>query len=337
MTLRPYALLDGIAAAARSIRSSSAGGHRASPGALICEEGSGRFARGRSQMCGNEANRLGGRYPSVRRWLGVTRRRRGVWALSEPSTVLLWQCGMAWSSVAAVVDASTGRRMVLSGLVLLGPACVFFTGRWLRTAVAGGWATCLVAILGVSDGIWGSRLEALLITAAVLVAALGTLALVITVRACLSLTVTASLAAACGNPAAPTARRPAASAVRPVSCRQQYQDWTHGPGFGQYSRLRADVSAVRAAAKSGNPAALRSAMSKLVPAVLAHGNPDPVPRCADPAGRYVDYLTMIYTAGDNARAAKGLSGLLAAAASLNHLRPIEAQLAAEANRALASS
>jgi hypothetical protein len=258
-----------------------------------------------------------------------------MWALSEPSAVLLWQCGMAWSSLAAVVDASTGRRMVLSGLVLLGPVCVFFTGRWLRTAVAGGWTACLVAILGVSDGIWGSRLEALLITSAVLVAALGTLALVITVRACLSLTVTASLAAACGNPATPTARRPAASAVRPVSCRQQYQDWRHGPGFAQYSRLRADVSAVRAAENSRNPVALRSAMSKLVPAVLASGNPDPVPRCADPAGRYVDYLTMIYTAGGNARAAKGLSGLLNAAASLNHLKHIEAQLAAEANRALA--
>ena len=76
-------------------------------------------------------------------------------------------------------------------------------------------------------------------------------------------------------------------------------------------------------------------MSKLVPAVLAGGNPDPVPRCADPAGRYIDYLTRIYTAGDNARAAQGLSGLLNAAAPLNHLEHIEAQLAAEANQALA--
>jgi hypothetical protein len=169
----------------------------------------------------------------------------------------------------------------------------------------------------------------------VLVAALGTLALVITVRACLSVTVTASLAAACGNTSTPGARRPAVPAARPASCRQQSRDWQHGPGFAQYTRLRADVNAVRVAEKSRNPVALRSAMSKLMPAVLANGNPDPVPRCADPAGRYVDYLTVIYTAGDNARAAKGLSGLLNAAAPLNHLEQIESRLAAEVNRALA--
>src|SRR5271155_5078453 len=51
-------------------------------------------------------------------------RRRGTWALSEPSAVLLWQAGLAWSSVAALVDASTGRRIVLSGFVLAGPVCV---------------------------------------------------------------------------------------------------------------------------------------------------------------------------------------------------------------------
>lgn len=212
--------------------------------------------------------------------------------------------------------------------------CVF-TGRWLRTALAGAWATCLVMILGVPDGIWGSRLETFLITSAVFVAVIGTLALIITVRACLSLTLTASLAAACGNPAAPTARHPAASAARPVSCRQQYEDWKHGPGFAQYSRLRADVNAVHAAEESGNAAALKSAMKKRVPAVLANGNPDPVPRCADPADRYVEYLTVIYTAGNNARAARGLGGLLKAAAPLNRLRDIEVQLDAEADRALA--
>lgn len=263
MTLRLYAPIYGIAtAAARSTRSSSADTHRASAGALrTCKGGSGPFTRDRSQTRKRAVNRLGGRYPSMGHWLGGIRRRRGMWALPEPSAVVLWQFGIAWSSVAAVVDASTGRRMVLSGLVLLGPVWVFFTGRWLRTAVAGEWATCLVAVLGVPDGIWGSRLETFLITLAVVVAALGTLALVVTVRASLSLTVTASLAAACGNPGPPTARRPAVSAARPVSCRQQYQDWEHGPGFAQYGRLRADVRTVRAAEKSRNRVALRSARS----------------------------------------------------------------------------
>jgi hypothetical protein len=53
--------------------------------------------------------------------------------------------------------------MVLSWFVLLGPICVLFTGRWLRTAVAGAWATCLVVVLGIPDGIWGTHLEGFLI------------------------------------------------------------------------------------------------------------------------------------------------------------------------------
>src|ERR1022692_3137820 len=131
----------------------------------------------------------------------VGRRRRAAWALSEPSAVLLWQLGMAWSSVAAVVDASMGRRLVLSGFVLIGPICVLFTGRWLRTAVAGVWAICLVVILGIPDGIWGTGLERSLIGMAVLVAVSSTLALVVTVRACLGLMVSASIATGCGSPA----------------------------------------------------------------------------------------------------------------------------------------
>jgi hypothetical protein len=95
---------------------------------------------------------------------------------------MLWQAGLAWSSVAAVVDASTGRRIVLSWFVLPGPICVLFTGRWVRTAVAGAWATCLVVVLGIPDGIWGTHLESLLIGLAVLLAVCSTLALAITFR-----------------------------------------------------------------------------------------------------------------------------------------------------------
>lgn len=141
--------------------------------------------------------------------------------MSEPRAVLLWQLGLAWSSLVAVVDASTGRRIVLSGFALIGPCCVLFTGRWLRTAVAGAWAFCLVVVLRIPDGIWGTRLEAFLIGLAVLVAVTSTLALVVTIRTGLSLMVTASLATACGSPAASSSSsRPAASAARPVSCRQ---------------------------------------------------------------------------------------------------------------------
>lgn len=267
--------------------------------------------------------------------MGWDRRRRGAWALSEPSAVLLWQLGIAWSALVAVADAATGRRIVLSGLMLLGPVCVFFTGRWLRTALAGTWATGLVVILGVPDGIWGSRLQMILIVSAVFVAAVTTLALIVTVRACLYLTVTASLAAACGGPAAP--ERPAVSAARPVSCRQQYQAWAHGAGFTQYHQLLADVKAVRTAERSGNPVAMRSAMSKLMPAVVGNGRIHPVPRCADPGALYDEYVTRVYQAGYEARMAKGLSGLREAATRLNGLKNVQSQLAAEANRVLSNS
>jgi hypothetical protein len=186
-------------------------------------------------------------------------------ALSEPSAVFLWQLGMVWSSLAAVVDAWTGRRLVLSGLVLIGPYCVLFTGRWLRTALAGAWAICLVAILGVPDGIWGTRLETVLIGVAVFVAVSSTLTLLITFRTALSLAVTAFLAAACGSHATSPGRRPTVSAARPVSCRQQYETWKDGPASAQNSRLQAAVNAVQVAGNSGDAAALSAAMKKLMP------------------------------------------------------------------------
>jgi hypothetical protein len=260
-----------------------------------------------------------------------------VWALSEPSTVLLWQFGMAWSSLAAVVDTATGRRSVLSGLVLLGPVCAFFTGRWLRTALAGAWATGLIAVLGIPDGIWGSRLEALLIAAAVLVAVASTLALVVTVRTCLSVAVTVSLAAGCGSPPVPSGTRPPVSAARPVSCRQQYERWKQGPGFAQYRGVKADVNAVVAADRSHSVARLRAALKRLMPAVVSNGNVDPLPSCADPVGLYDRYFTRVYMVGKEASFAKGLSGLLKAAAPLKDMKRIESQLAAEANHMLAKS
>jgi hypothetical protein len=257
--------------------------------------------------------------------------------LSDPSAVLLWQLGMAWSSVIAVVDASIGRRLVLSGFVLIGPVCVSFTGRWLRTAVAGLWAIGLVVVLGIPDGIWGTGLQRLLIGLAVLVAAGSTLALVVTVRACLGLMVTASLATGCGSPASSSGQRPVVSVPvpRPVSCRQQYEAFKRRPASGE-ARMQAAVKAVQAAEKSGNAAAIRSAMKKLMPAALAATQDSP-PQCTDPEGLYTEYVVAVYAAGHNARSAKGISGLLKAAAPLKDLNTMESRLAAEANRALANS
>lgn len=248
---------------------------------------------------------------------------------------MLWQLGIGWSSVAALADAATGRQMVLSGLVLLGPVCVFLTGRWLRTALTGAWAICLVVVLGIPDGIWGSRLEAYLITLAVFVAAVSTLALVVTVRTCLTIAVTAVLATGCGGHATVSPRRPVTPAKRPVSCRRQYENWTHGPGYARDRTLQADVRLVLAAEKTGNSHVLQSGLKKLMPAAVATGLADALPHCADPGSLYAGYLTQAYSAGYNARKAKGLAGLLAAAAPLRDLRVMQSRLDAEVHRVLA--
>jgi hypothetical protein len=257
--------------------------------------------------------------------------------LSEPSAVLLWRLGMAWSLLVAVADALTGRGIVLSGFVLLGPYCVLFTGRWLRTAVAGVLGISLVVVLAIPDGIWGTSLERFLIGLAVLVAATSTLALLVTVRTGLSLMVTAYLATACGGTAASTggAAAPVTSAARPVPCRQQYQAWEHGPAAAQ-DQMEAAVSAVQAAERSGNASALKSTLRKLTPAALAAAKAPP-PRCADPGALYGQYVTAVYVAGDNAHSATTTSGLLKAAAPLKDLKTVQAQLTAEANRATAKA
>jgi hypothetical protein len=101
--------------------------------------------------------------------------------------------------------------------------------------------------------------------------------------------------------------------------------------------LQAAVNAVRAAEKSGDAAAIRAALMKLMPAAAAATAAGGIPRCADPARLYSEYVYGIYAAGQDARSARGLSGLLKAAAPLKGLTTIESQLTAEANRALAKS
>lgn len=213
--------------------------------------------------------------------------------------------------------------------VLIAPFCAAFTGRWLRTAVVGVWAICLVVVLAVPDGIWGTRLEMSLIGVALFVAVSSTLILLITLRAALSLAVTA-----CGSHGT-SPGRPAVSA-RPVSCHQQSETWKHGPGQAEISELAATLKTIRAAEKSGDVPALATGMKKLMPAAVILAK-HPIPVCADPGKLYAGFTDRTYTAGYNARSAKGLSGLVKAAARLKGLKTIESRLTAELNHALAKN
>ena len=139
------------------------------------------------------------------------------------------------------------------------------------------------------------------------------------------------LLAACASHASSPPSHPASSPAAPVSCRQQYQTWRHGPAKVPASRLAAALSAVQADGQSGDASGMRSAMRELIPAAVALAA-RPMPHCADPAGLYAGFIDRIYAAGHNARSANGLASLRRAAAPLTRLKAIKRQLTAELHR-----
>jgi hypothetical protein len=74
----------------------------------------------------------------------------------------------------AISDLLTSHRIVLIGLLAIGPAHVMLTGRWIWTALTGAWVVGLAVALGVHDGIWGTDTHVALVTAVAVVALLTT-------------------------------------------------------------------------------------------------------------------------------------------------------------------
>ena len=151
-------------------------------------------------------------------------------------------------------------------------------------------------------------------------------ALVMTSRTCVVLAVTILSAAACGGNSSSPGSHPASPTARPLSCRQQFQNWEHGPAQAGTSMLKE----IQAAGQSGDAAGMTAAMKQLIPAALAMAA-HPMPHCADPASLYPKLVTRIYAVGTSARSAHGLSARQAAAA-LRGLTKIRHQLTAEINR-----
>ena len=56
----------------------------------------------------------------------------------------------------AAIDAVLGNRVILIGLLIVGPFCVLLTGRWVPTGLTGVCVTGLAVALGFPDGIWGT-------------------------------------------------------------------------------------------------------------------------------------------------------------------------------------
>jgi cation:H+ antiporter len=90
----------------------------------------------------------------------------------------LWVLGLAASFIVAAIDAALGNRVILMGLLIVGPCCVVLTGRWVPTALTGLWVTGLAVVLGLPDGIWGTAIFFIWLTAVAVVALASTVAAV---------------------------------------------------------------------------------------------------------------------------------------------------------------
>ena len=82
----------------------------------------------------------------------------------------LWVLGVGISVIVAAIDAALGNRVILIGLLIAGPCCVLLTGRWVPTALTGLWVIGLAVVLGLPDGIWGTVIFFIWLTAVAVVA-----------------------------------------------------------------------------------------------------------------------------------------------------------------------
>jgi len=83
----------------------------------------------------------------------------------------LWAVSIIATSAVAAADAATGPRVVLIGLLIVGPCIALLTGWWLPTTMTGAWACGLAVLLGLPDGIWATGTHLAFVSATAIVAA----------------------------------------------------------------------------------------------------------------------------------------------------------------------
>jgi cation:H+ antiporter len=91
----------------------------------------------------------------------------------------LWRLSVLLCFAIAAVDAVTGHRLILIGLLIVGPCCALLTGRWRRTAGTGVLAFGLGVLLGVPDGVFDTAVQYIFL------GAIGVVAVAATVSAAL--------------------------------------------------------------------------------------------------------------------------------------------------------
>ena len=82
----------------------------------------------------------------------------------------LWKLSFILCSAVAACDAASGPRLILIGLLIVGPCCALLTGRWALTAAASCFAVALGVVLGVPDQIFATVIQYAFLSA---VAAVG--------------------------------------------------------------------------------------------------------------------------------------------------------------------
>ncbi len=90
----------------------------------------------------------------------------------------IWLAGLGMTMFVAATDAVLGSRVVLIGLLIVGPCIVLLTGRWIPTGLTGVMAAGLAVALGIPDGIWGTTTHLAFLAAVVAVALATTVAAV---------------------------------------------------------------------------------------------------------------------------------------------------------------
>jgi len=121
---------------------------------------------------------------------------------------------------------------------------------------------------------------------------------------------------------------PVAAAATTASCRQQYQAWKTGPARAKAKQMITALNGLQSAGKSDDINLMRGALRRA--GMLAHQlQAYPMPHCADPAGYWAQTIADIRAGGDNAGAATGLVGLIAAEVPLKKVPPLERKLRAE--------
>jgi cation:H+ antiporter len=96
----------------------------------------------------------------------------------------LWAVSMIAVAAVAAIDAATGHRVVLIGLLIVGPCIALLTGRWVPVTITGAWACGLAVVLGLPDGIWATGTHLAFICATAIVAGAAAAGAAMIERAC---------------------------------------------------------------------------------------------------------------------------------------------------------